>query len=315
MASSQITTRATISDVAERAGVSIATVSRVINDSDRVTQKTLTRVREAISALNYSPHGAARRLASGRSGTLGLLFPEITGNFMIPLLRGIETAAHEHDRDLVIHSTNRPPSESSMRSRPVGEHNTDGLLIFPASVDDAELTRLHRLHFPVVLLHQTPPPGLMIPYVTFENKTGSRKLIDHLIEAHDRHRIAFLKGPEEHEDSLWRERGYRQSIDVHHISYDPALGATGGFNASIASAAVERWLAEGVQFDAIFTGDDDSAFGVLQTLHEHGILVPEQVAVVGFDDVPFSQFTDPPRPPYTPRSRSQDTKRSSSSSN
>jgi LacI family transcriptional regulator len=121
-------TRPTIANVAHKAHVSIATVSRVINGTAPVDTETAERVRVAITDLNYVPHAAARTLASHKTNTIGLLFPEISGAFFHPLLRGIEAAAGESGYDLLIHTTQMPRPDSAPR-RPLGEHNTDGLLI------------------------------------------------------------------------------------------------------------------------------------------------------------------------------------------
>jgi DNA-binding LacI/PurR family transcriptional regulator len=184
--------RPTITDVARRAGVSTATVSRVLNATARVEAETALRVHTAIKTLNYVPHAAARTLASRRTHTLGLLLPEISGAFFQPLLRGVETAASEAGYDLLVHTT-RSPSAVNTPRRTLAEHNTDGLLIFTDSVDARELTRLSDIGFPVVLLHQSPPDGIQIPFVTIENQSGTRKIIDHLIDVHHRHRIVFLQ--------------------------------------------------------------------------------------------------------------------------
>lgn len=199
--------RATIADVAQRASVSIATVSRVLNASAPVSAETASRVRAAIAELHYTPRAAARGLASRCTRTIGLLLPEISGRFFPPLLRGIEAGAREHGYGLLIHSTQDGTGPADPPHRPLGEHNTDGLLVFTDSLTDVELARLYRIGFPVVLLYRSPPDGLPVPSVAFENRAGARALVDHLIEVHGRRRIAFLRGPAGHKDSSWREAG------------------------------------------------------------------------------------------------------------
>lgn len=286
--------RATIADVAERAGVSTATVSRVVNQTVPVSEETAARVWAAIDELNYVPHEAARQLASRKTRILGLLLHEISADFFAPLLRGIEAGARENGFDLLIHCTQSTTSPDVGLRRPLGEHNTDGLLVFTDSLDDAELTRLYSLGFPLVLLHRSPPHGLNIPCVTFENKSGARKLVDHFIEEHGYRRIAFLRGPEGNEDSYWREMGYRESLELHGIPFDPALVAVGAFDEGEAQAAVKQWLAAGLEVDAVFAGDDDAATGVIKALLQAGKRVPQDVAVGGFDDVPLSRYLNPP---------------------
>lgn len=284
--------RPTIADVARRAGVSIATVSRVLNDSSPVIPETAKRVHAAVTALNYFPHAAARTLANRRTDTIGLLLPEISGAFFQPLLRGVEAGVSEAGFDLLIHTTQ--PRSQEMPRRPLGEHNTDGLLVFTEGLDARELTRLEKSGFPVVLLHQSSPPHLKIPVVTVENQSGAEQIVDHLIKVHGCRRIVFLRGPDGHEDSSWREKGYRTALKASDIPYDPALVSRGEFDRTVARASIEKCLADGVVFDSIFAGDDESAIGVLLALRQSHKKVPEQIAVVGFDDSIFASTLIPP---------------------
>lgn len=286
--------RATISDVAEHAGVSTATVSRVINETAPVAAETAERVYQAIAELDYTPHAAARGLASNKTNTLGLLLPMIGGSYFSPMLRGIEKAVSQNGMALLIYSMQTEVYQSTRINLPLGEHNTDGLLVFTNSLSDVDLNRLYKRNFPLVLLHQTPPADLNIPSVTVENKAGSRKLVEHLIEAHGCRRIGFLAGPEEHEDSKWREMGYLEALAAHDIPFNPELMSSGGFNEDDARAAVEYWLMEGLEMDAIFAGDDDAATGVITALKRAGKRIPQDIAVVGFDDLPLSRHLSPP---------------------
>jgi DNA-binding LacI/PurR family transcriptional regulator len=279
----------TIADVARLAGVSIATVSRVLNGTTPVHNEKADRVRLAMEELQFVPRHAARVLAGKRTNTIGLVLSEISGAFFPPMLKGIESATYEAGYDLLIHSTEK---EGPSR-RPLGEHNTDGLLIFTDSLDHRELHRLYNLNFPIVLLHQTPPDSLDIPVITIENKNGAATLTNHLIEAHGRRRIVFLRGPEGHEDSVWRERGYREALEAHRIKFDPGLIGAGGFDEEKGLAAIHQMLLAGLKFDAIFAGDDDSAIGAIRALRQAGRRVPQDVAVVGFDDVPFARYLSP----------------------
>ncbi len=251
----------TISDVARHAGVSIATVSRVLNATTPVQAEKADRVRLAMDELQFVPRHAARVLASRRTNTIGL----------------------------VIHSTKK---EGPSR-RPLGEHNTDGLLVFTDSLDHRELHRLHNMNFPIVLLHQASPDLLNIPVITVENKDGAAMLVNHLIEMHGRRQIVFLRGPEGHEDSVWRERGYREALEAHDIQFRPELIASGQFDEEEAFVSIQKMLHDGSEFDAVFAGDDDSAIGAMRAIKTAGRLIPGDVAVVGFDDVPFARYLSP----------------------
>jgi DNA-binding LacI/PurR family transcriptional regulator len=167
------------------------------------------------------------------------------------------------------------------------------LLIFTDSLDHRELHHLHDINFPMVLLHQTPPDSLNIPAIAVENKDGAEMLLNHLIEIHGRRKIVFLRGPKGHEDSVWRERGYREALDRHKIEFDPTRIGLGEFDEEAAFSAVQKIITDGIELDAIFAGDDDSAIGAMRALKLAGRSVPGDVAVVGFDDVPFARYLSP----------------------
>jgi DNA-binding LacI/PurR family transcriptional regulator len=284
----------TIADVAARAGVSIATVSRVINSTNLVSEETSARVFQAVQELDYQPHAAARSLASRRTKTIGLILTEIGGNFFSPLLRGIEAVTREAGYDLLILSTQGQAHTDRNHPLPLSSRNTDGLLVFANTLNETELRRQHALGFPIILLHQTPPEGVEIPCVTVENKDGACKIISHLIEIHGRRRIAFLAGPPGAEDSSWREMGYREALAQHDIPVDENLILQGSFNQVSARQAIHQILSMSLECDAIFAADDESAIGALSALREAGLRVPEDIALVGFDDMDVSQYLTPP---------------------
>jgi DNA-binding LacI/PurR family transcriptional regulator len=258
-----------------------------------VAEETVQQVNSAIEALSFAPNPAARTLAGRTTDTIGLLLPEISGAFYTPLIRGIESGASEAGFDLLIHTTAEGFRERGRTQMPLDEHNTDGLLVFTNRLNDAELARFHSRHFPLVLLYRSAPAASNIPVVTLENKAGARSLVEHLIVAHGCRRIAFLAGPADNEDSYWREAGYRDALRAHGIEDDPALHGVGAFDDKQGQAATERLLRQGVPFDAVFAGDDEAAMGCIQALTQAGVRVPEDVAVVGFDDVLFARLMTP----------------------
>jgi len=288
-----LTNRATIADVAQRAGVSTATVSRVINNTGPVSEQTADRVWKAIGELNYAPHGGARELAAGgRPDTLGLILPTAGGYFFSEMLQGIESAFGQ--RDLLIHVTNAPANDREAFFLPLNEYNTAGMLVFANSLTAEALAALYERELPMVLLHCSPPPGLALPSVVFENVGGARRIVDHLIEVHGCRRIAFLAGPEGFEDTGLRFEGYLRSLEAHGLPYNECLMGQGGYDDRLAETAVSQWLTEGLQFDAIFAADDASAVGALTALRKAGKHVPGEVALVGFDDAPLSRHLSPP---------------------
>jgi len=281
----------TIFDVAVRAGVSISTVSRVLNRSSYVDPEKSGRVLAAVEALGFSPRAAARALAGKGTKARGLLVPEISGDFFVPMLRGIAAAARESDYELIIQTTRYRPLRSW--SQRLGEHNPAGLLLFTDSASRAVLARLAESGFPVVLLY-TEAPDLGLPSVTVENEKGAAEAVGHLIGTHGRRRIVCLVGPEGNHDAEARFRGYKKALAEAAIPFDPQLVAPGDFQADTAAAAIRDLLARGVAFDAVFAGDDGAASGVLSALTEAGIRAGTEVSVIGFDDLPFVAHSIPP---------------------
>jgi DNA-binding LacI/PurR family transcriptional regulator len=282
-----------IDDVARLAGVSSSTVSRVINQTAPVSPEITARVEAAMRELNYVPHVAARNLATRRTNTIGVLLSDLLGDFFQPLLIGIETIARENGFAILISMTGVTHPQDQ-RVRPFGLHNTDGLLIFSGSLTPDGIAQAHATGLPLVLIHQSSPEGLDIPCVTVENKAASRKIVEHLIVAHQRRRIVLLSGPADNEDAQWRELGYRDALAAHHIEIDPQLIGAGNFDRSVARATIEQMLAAGASFDAVFTGDDESAVGALMALEARGVRVPEEVSVAGFDDQRLAAILHPP---------------------
>jgi DNA-binding LacI/PurR family transcriptional regulator len=286
------TSSATIRDVAKQAGVSVATVSRYLNQTAGVSPEVAARLDDVMAELKYVPHVTARNLATQKTNAIGLsLTYTAFGNFFAPMLRGIEEVTGEFGFNLLIAS--RQPSSHGMFPTALGPHNTDGLLIYADSMDNMAMAYFQGIHFPLVLVHRAAPPHLHIPCVTIENKAASRKIVEHLIQVHHRRRIVFLRGPEHQEDSYWREMGYRTALEANGIPYDPELVLPGEFEQEIAYMTTMELIVAGVEFDAIFAGDDDAAVGVMGALKEAGKRVPEDIAVVGFDDQRTAQYLTP----------------------
>jgi DNA-binding LacI/PurR family transcriptional regulator len=284
----------TIRDVARQADVSVATVSRYINQNAPVSLEVAERLDKVMTELRYVPHAAARHLASRKTRVIGLLLNNLHNDFFVPLLNGVEAVVRQKDYNLIIatyHANSRhrvPP--------PIGPHNADGLLVFSDGLADEDLVALHAQGFPMLLVHRTPPPHLLIPSVTVENMEITQALVDHLINGHKKRRILFLRGPIHQQDSILREMGYRSVLQANGIPLDEDLILSADFERDVAYRVMNEFLGREKQvlFDAVFTGDDDAAIGVLKSLHEHEIRIPEDVAVVGFDDLGFAPFLNPP---------------------
>ena len=281
----------TIREVARHAGVSIATVSRYINNTTPVSDDVAHRVQGAMTELHFVPHAVARKLATMRTNTIGLLLSDIQGDFFAPILSGIENIVRQSGYDLLISTSIKQLRKA--HPLPLGPHNVDGMLVFVNSLEKDVLSHYFSLGFPMVLIHQSAPQGMNIPCVTVENKAATQSMINHLIEAHGRRQIVFLSGPQDEEDANLREMGYLNALQAYQIPFNPGLVAPGEFDRHVARDLVLKLVAEGIPFDAIFSGDDEAAVGVLEALHAVGKKVPEDVSVVGFDDQRLSLYLNP----------------------
>ena len=287
------THRPTINDVARQAGVSIATVSRVINRPKTVALETATRVQQVIDDLAYIPLAAARNLAWQRTSTLGLIMPFLGNNFFSPLLEGIEKGCRQAGYDLLVYSTQARTMKASGLPARLGISNTDGLLVFTNALSDKELARLHQESMPIVLLHRSATDGQFIPSITVENQAGAYQMVSHLIEAHGRRRVAFLSGPQENEDACWREAGYLKALNDHGLTVEGSLCGMGDFDEHRAETTISNWLVHGLNFDAVFAADDGSAIGAMNALKKAGRSIPGDVSLAGFDDVEISRYLTP----------------------
>jgi len=282
----------TIRDVARRAGVSVATVSRFINRNAVTSRDVSERIQKVMDELNYVPHATARQLATRKTRVIGLLLTNMYHDFFAPLLSGIEAVVTQNGYNLLV-ATHRSRMQKN-HEPPVGSHNTDGLLVFADSLDDAQITRLYSRKFPLVLIHRTPPDNFAIPYVTVENHTAARNIVEHLISQHGKRNIVLVRGPAQHEDAYWREEGYKLALQSHGLPFRKELVLSGEFERDIAYASMREFLADSPTFDALFASDDDSALGALKALNESGRRVPEDIALVGFNDINLSSFVTPP---------------------
>jgi len=284
----------TIRQVAQKAGVSVATVSRYINRNAPISDKVMKRLAKVMTDLQYVPHTAARNLASQKTHTVGLILMKIHRDFFAPLLSGVETVVSEHNHILLVATSDPEKGDNNIVA--VGAHNTDGLLIFANSLNNEQIQQLYKKKIPMILIHGSAPDGYVVPRVTVENKMATRNMMDHLIEVHDRRNIIFMRGPKKQEDSYWRETGYKESLESHGIVYDERLVLTGEFDREVAYKSLKEFLGceQRPDFDAVFSGDDDAAIGVFQAINEAGMRIPEDVSVIGFDDFRLAPYLNPP---------------------
>jgi LacI family transcriptional regulator len=274
------TSSPTIADVAREAGVSISTVSRFLNGSSLVADETVGKVREAIERLGYLPRSAARSLALRRTNTLGVLVEALGTSFFASVIAGAEEAAYEQGYNLLVATTSHVHNGTLPA---LGSFNTDGLLVVNLQLE-RQLLGLFKNGYPAVSLYQPEPQAFNIPLVTVQNKRGAFQAVQHFITTHGFTYIGFLRGPQGNADSYWRELGYRKALKQYGIPLDERWIGDGGFSYLGARKTILEWFRRGKLPQAIFSGNDNAALDVMLTLHRLGLRVPEDVAIIGFDD-------------------------------
>ncbi len=284
----------TIRDVAQKAGVSIATVSRYINKTAPVSKEVGETIHTSMKELDFIPNSAARKLATHQYYTIGLLLSVVKGDYFYVLVNEIEKGAREAGFDLLISISRDNSSKAGSNSFSIGPQNTDGMIIFADCASDNDLKYFYFNQYPVVLIARTAPPEIHLPSVGVENLRATKNIVRHLIEIHHRRRIVFLRGLNAHEDSVAREKGYRLALEEKNIKIEPSLISRGNFDRDCAYHSIKKLIHKQVLFDAVFASDDESAIGVLAALADAGINVPDQVSVIGFDDQAIAPFLNPP---------------------
>jgi LacI family transcriptional regulator len=280
-------TRVTIGDVASRAGVSIATVSRVVNSRYGVAADTIVRVQEVIDELGYESSLVARSLRSQRTNVVGILVSGVEP-FSAELLKGAGRAVQDSDYELVIYSggmSGREGWERRSLSRLSGTL-TDGIILVTPTVVEVEASG------PVVAV-DPHVGGSGMPTVDSQNFEGAVAATRHLLELGHR-RIGFLAGRPDLESARRREAGYRAALAEAGVPFERALVAEGGFTEETAEAPAHTLLTLADRPTAIFAANDLSAIQVVRTAGELGLRVPADLSVVGFDNIPESALTDPP---------------------
>lgn len=283
----------TLHDVARLAGVSIKTVSNVVNDLPNVRAVTRARVLAAIGELGYQPNLTARSLRSGRSGVVGLAVPELSQAYFAQLADEVITAAEKRGLTVLIEQTggNRDRELAVLRSPRL--QITDGLLFSPLGLG-SEDTGLIDIPTPLVLLGERIFNG-PVDHVTMRNVEAARAATQHLL-ASGRRRIAVI-GAHVGEivgSAALRLRGYRDALESARVGFDPDLVAyVGTWRRADGADAARRLLARGVEFDGLFAMNDELALGAMRVLQEGGKRIPGDVAVIGFDDVDEGRYSVP----------------------
>jgi len=279
----------TIKDVARAAKVSVATVSRALNGHDNVTEPVRSRVLAVARELRYSPHHAARSLSSRRTHTIGVVLPDLYGEFFSELMRGIDLVARDCGLHLLVSSYHGHPEEQASALRAM-RGRVDGLLVMSPHVGNIDFLSENLAALPAVLINSQPTESGHIAF-GIDNYGGARAMMRHLFGAGHR-RIAFIAGPSHNFDAFERQRGYCDAVQEADPSATPWV-LPGDFSESSGHQAGQMLLDGSERPDAVFAANDMMALGCLFALTQGGLRVPEQIALAGFDDIPIARYVVP----------------------
>ena len=282
--------RVTIRDVAARAGVSHQTVSRVINGGDRVSPATKQKVMEAIDALGYSPNAIARSMARGRTSMLACISPNLTDYTLSSIIEGAESEARQHGYYLVSSSASDEASFSDLICELIDSRRVEGLMVINPYVDK-RYTLLRKATPTVFVGSQSRLDS--ISSVTLDDFTVAFQATNYLITLGHR-KIAMVTGPQVEDCTRDRDEGYKSALDETHLEFEPSLVVTGDWSATSGYEAMMRIVNAGQMPSAVFAQNDRMAIGVLRAARELHLQVPQQLSVIGIDDMPLASYFDPP---------------------
>lgn len=283
-----------IKRVAQVAGVSTQTVSRVINDRPDVSSETRQRIQQIIKQLGYQPNAIARSLVSKRTRTLGLITSDFSDFFFTQVIAGAEAEARRHGYFFMLGSTERNPADEPVYIRLLTERQVEGILwARPSSEpDERPLTTLLEEGVPVVTTAYHLPTRSLTT-VDVDNVDGAQQAVRCLLET-GRRQIAMIAGPASWKSVIDRRQGYLSALKAAGIPYQGNLVAEGDWSFTSGYRAMHKLLSKGRAFTGLFAQNDQMAIGAIHALREAGKRVPEDVAVVGYDDIPVAEFSDPP---------------------
>jgi len=281
---------AKMSDVAKLANVSKATVSRVLQNPETVKEQTRKKVLNAIEQLNYQPNLLARQFRRTETKTILVVVPTIMNNVFPQIIGGIDSVANEHGFKVLLGNTNRDPDKTLLFINELKQKQVDGMILLTIPLEEKVINEV-AAKYPVVLTSDYNE-GLNIPTVAIDNISCGREATEHLIKLGHK-RIAHITGPLEISISRDRLKGYHQAVLQHEVDLDSLLVQEGDYSFESGYNQMLKLLAIENPPTAVFAGNDAMAMGVVKAAKAQGLKVPEDIAVVGFDNIRFSDIFEP----------------------
>lgn len=283
----------TIREIAKEAGVSIATVSMILNNKDKkISEETRGRVLEVADRLHYIPNTMARSLVTRRTKTIGLIMPDITNPFFTGIARGAEDKANESRYSIIYCNSDDDLDREDQYIETLTEKMVDGVILAHSVDRDIDFSSLKNGRIPIVLIDRDYALPGVVGKVMVDNEEASYKGVRHLLDRGYR-RIAYIAGPMKTQTAKDRLEGYKKAIQGYGFHFDEALVKSGIYKSNWGENGVKEFLEEGIAFDAIFCGNDMIAVGAMKALKKEGLNVPEEVGVMGFDDIYPAALVEP----------------------
>jgi DNA-binding LacI/PurR family transcriptional regulator len=283
-----------IKDIARAADVTPCTVSRALRDSPRVSPETKKRIQRLADEMGYTPDAQARSLVMGRTQTVGVVVTTMADPFIGSVVQTIESAAHEQGYTVILASSNDIPEREIEAVKMLQSRRVDGVIVTSSRVGAQYQERLDQLRVPVVLVNSLAEhSGRHTISVRVDNHQGGQQATNHLIQKGHR-RIAYVAAPADRSDNVERMTGYRDALAEAGIAYDPSLVVKGTGRAGGGQRALPALLSLDDAPTAVFCYNDMTAIGLIDAAHKAGLSLPQDLAIVGFDDIAFAQLANPP---------------------
>jgi DNA-binding LacI/PurR family transcriptional regulator len=282
----------TVREVAELANVSTATVSRVLAGNESVCDDLRKRVHHAVKSLGYTPNRVARNLRVRTTRMIGVVVPDIENPFFTSVICGIEEALQAANYSLLLGNYNENPKREYELLGTLRAEGAAGIIFTPSNAPTADYHELIQANIPMVAISRRPE-GFEVDLVRVANRVGARKATDHLIGLGHR-KIAFINGPISISTATEREEGYKDAFEAAGLNIEKDLIVHGNFRYESGYEAMRSLLDLPDRPTAVFTANNLMTLGALQAIHERGLTIPRQIAVVGFDDLAWATSLEPP---------------------
>jgi DNA-binding LacI/PurR family transcriptional regulator len=281
-----------INEIAKHAGVSTATVSRVINGSNKVSQKTADKVLSIVRTLGYHPSSHARALASGKSHLIGLIISDIVNPFFPELVKCFEEIAVKNGLEVIVANTGYDPERMAFSVKRMIQRKAEGVAVMTSEMDQELLAQLETRNIPVVFL-DTGKVGLHASNIEVDYGKGISEAVEYLVHLGHK-RIGYIGGPHEYSSSRTRRSAFLRCLKKFDLLRQDDFIQTGNFKTDGGKAAIRRLLRIKKRPTAVLTANDLSAIGALHAAIHEGLSVPGDISIIGFDDIDFCQLTQPP---------------------